>query len=183
MKAQGQKAEFIRLRAEGKSYSSIAEELHISKSTCTAWERELRGAIAVLKQEQLEELYNAFFMTKEARIKRLGKTLDSINEALDSADLSQMPPEKLLEYKLKYMEALKSEYTGSTAPYQLSDKLEPSKIVIALGDLLDRVRTGDVTPEQATKESAVLANFLKAFETVEIKAKIDALESIVGSRG
>jgi len=67
------------LRAEGKSYSAIAEQLHISKSTCTAWERELKDNIAELKQEQLEELYNSYFMTKEARIRKLGDTLENIN--------------------------------------------------------------------------------------------------------
>jgi len=88
LKPQEQKAEFIRLRAEGRSYSYIADTLHISKSTCTAWERELKNAIAELKQEQLNELYSSYYMTKEARIKKLGDTLDSINTALEGADLS-----------------------------------------------------------------------------------------------
>ena len=46
MKPQETKTEFIKLRAEGKSYSYIAEALHISKSTCTAWETELKDARA-----------------------------------------------------------------------------------------------------------------------------------------
>ena len=48
-------------------------------------------------------------MTKEARIKKLGDTLEGINTALDGADLSTIPPEKLLDFKLKYTEALKEE--------------------------------------------------------------------------
>ncbi len=184
MKPAEQKTEFIRLRAEGKSYSVIADTLHISKSTCTAWERELKDAIAELKQEQLNELYSSYYMTKEARIKKLGDTLDRINTALDGADLSQIPPEKLLEFKLKYTEALKGEYTGSGTPYQFTtDKIEPKDIVTALGDLLNRVRAGEVTPEQANRESTVIANLLRAYDTVEVKAKLDALESLVGNRG
>lgn len=184
MKPAEQKTEFIRLRAEGKSYSVISDTLHISKSTCTAWERELKNAIAELKQEQLNELYSSYYMTKEARIKKLGDTLDSINTALEGADLSQIPPEKLLEYKLKYTEALKGEYTGSGTPYQFTaDKIAPKDIVTALGDLLNRVRAGEVTPEQANRESTVIANLLRAYDTVEVKAKLDALETIVGSRG
>ena len=184
LKPQEQKTEFIRLRAEGKSYSVIADTLHISKSTCTAWERELKDAIADLKQEQLNDLYNAYYMTKEARIKKLGETLDGINTALDGADLSQIPPEKLLEFKLKYTEALKGEYTGSGTPYQFTaDKIEPKEIVTALGNLLNRVRAGEVTPEQANRESTVIANPLKAYDTVEVKTKLDALEGIVGGRG
>ena len=38
MKPQEVKQEYIKLRAEGKSYSFIADKLHISKSTCTKWE-------------------------------------------------------------------------------------------------------------------------------------------------
>lgn len=183
MKTQEQKAEFIRLRAEGKSYSAIAATLHISKGTCTAWERELRDAIAELKQEQLNELYTSYYMTKEARIRKLGDTLDSINTALAGADFSQIPPEKLLEHKLKYTETLKGEYTGSGTPYQFTaDKIEPKDIVAALGDLLNRVRAGEVTPEQANRESAIIANLLRAYDTVEVKAKLGALEAIVGGR-
>lgn len=184
LKPQETKTEFIRLRAEGRSYSYIADTLHISKSTCTEWERELKAQIAELRQEQLNELYSSYAMTKEARIKKLGDTLDGINTALDGADLSQLPPEKLLEYKLKYTEALKGEYTGSGTPYQFTaDKIEPKDIVTALGDLLNRVRAGEVTPEQANRESTVIANLLRAYDTVEVKAKLDALETIVGSRG
>lgn len=183
MKPQEQKNEFIRLRAEGRSYSYIADTLHISKSTCTAWERELQNAISELKQEQLNELYNSYAMTKEARIKNLGSTLDNINTALSGADLSQIPPEKLLDYKLKYTEALKSEYTGSGKAYQLNkNDIEAKDIVQAYGDLLDRVRAGEVSTEQASRESAVLANLLKAYDLVEVKAKLDALGAILEGR-
>lgn len=183
LKPQETKTEFIRLRAEGRSYSYIADTLHISKSTCTKWERELKAQIAELRQEQLNELYSSYAMTKEARIKKLGDTLERINTALDGADLSKIPPEKLLEYKLKYMEALKGEYTGSGTPYQFTaDKIEPKDIVTALADLLNRVRTGEVTPEQANRESTIIANLLKAYDTVEVKEKLNALESLIGSR-
>ena len=183
MKPQETKTEFIRLRAEGKSYSYIADTLHISKSTCTEWERELKTQIAELKQEQLNELYSSYFMTKEARIKKLGETLENINTALDGADLSQIPPEKLLEFKLKYTEALKEEYTGTGTPFNFSDKIDAKEIITALGDLLNRIRAGEVTTEQAQKESSVIASLLRAYDTAEVKAKLDALESVIGNRG
>lgn len=182
MKPQEQKTEFIRLRAEGRSYSYIADTLHISKSTCSSWEKELQDAIAELKQEQLNELYSSYYMTKEARIKKLGETLNRINEALEAVDLSEIPAEKLLDFKLKYTEALKEEYTGTGKPYSFSEKIEPKEIVEALGDLLERIRAGEVTAEQASRESTVIANLLKAYDTVEVKAKLDALEAIVEGR-
>lgn len=183
MKPQEQKTEFIKLRAEGKSYNYIANTLHISKSTCSSWEKELQDAIAELKQEQLNELYSSYFMTKEARVKKLGETLNEINEALEAVDLKEIPAEKLLDFKLKYTEALKSEYIGSGKAYQLNKgNIEAKDIVQAYGDLLARVQAGEVPAEQASREGAILSNLLKAYDIVEVKAKLDALEAIIGGR-
>ena len=118
-------------------------------------------------------------MTKEARIKKLGDTLSNIDTALAKADLSEVPADKLLDYKLKYEEALRKEYTPAGKP--LGKDINQHTILTAMGDLLDRVRAGEVTPEQATRESTVLANLLKAYDTVEVKAKLEELEAIVGS--
>ena len=175
------KKEYIRLRAEGKSYSVIAEQLHISKSTCTKWEKDLAEQIDELKRAELTELCESYGMTKEARIKKLGDTLEKINEALAKTDFSTVDPAKLLDFKLKYTEALKGEYVG-TKPALSVESIDAKSIVAALGDLLNRVRAGEVTAEQAQKESGVLAQLLKAYDTVEVKAKLDELEAIVGGR-
>jgi hypothetical protein len=97
------------MRAEGKSFTAICEKLNIAKSTCSEWEKAFNVQIAELKQQELETLYETFFMTKEARIKKLGETLNRINETLSNADLSKLPLDKLLDYKLKFTEALKEE--------------------------------------------------------------------------
>ena len=68
------KTQFIQLRAEGQSYSKIAKELNISKSTCTAWERELQAQIQELKANSYRNYTRSYYMTKEARVKRLGNT-------------------------------------------------------------------------------------------------------------
>lgn len=179
MKPQELKQEFIRLRAEGRSYSYIAQELHISKSTCTKWEQMLEADIAQLKREELNTLYEEYAMKKEGRIRQLGDTLARIEDALQATDLSEVPPEKLLDLKLKYREALQKEYIATDPAFKLKDSLDPSDIVKALGDLLDRVRAGEVSNEQANRESVILNNLLRAYEQVEIKAKLDELEAIV----
>ena len=173
MKPQELKQEYIRLRAEGKSYSFIADELHISKSTCTQWEVQLSEEIAKLKKEKLK---------KEARIKQLGDTLEKVNNALENIDFTNVAPEKLLDYKLKYTEALQKEYIGLSPAFKLNGSTSPKDIMKALSDLLDRVRAGEVTPEQANRECLILCNLLKAFETIEVKAKLEQLENIIGSR-
>ena len=181
MKPAELKKDYVQLRAEGKSYSVIAEQLHISKSTCTAWEKELADQINELKRAELEELCESYGMTKEARIKKLGDTLEKINEALEKTDFNTVDPAKLLDFKLKYTEALKGEYVG-TKPALRIDSIEARDIVAALGDLLNRVRAGEVSTEQAQKESLILSHLLKAYDIVEVKSKLDRLEAIVGGR-
>ena len=179
MKPQELKQKFIELRADGHSYSSIQKELGIAKGTCSKWERELEDEIATFKRDSLTALYTSYHMTKEARIRKLGDTLSKIDTALAKADLSEVPAEKLLDYKLKYEEALRKEYTPACKP--LGD-INQHTILTAMGDLLDRVRAGEVTPEQATRESTVLANLLKAYDTVEVKAKLEELGAIIESK-
>lgn len=110
MKDTSKQMEFIRLRAEGKSYRAIEQEIGVSKSTCSEWQRKLSSEIESLRQSNLEELYSAYGMTKEARIRRIGDTLRQIETALQEVDFSRIPPEKLLNYKLRYQAALKDEY-------------------------------------------------------------------------
>ena len=182
MKPNDQKNDFIRLRAEGKSYTAIGKELNISKSTCTAWEKELKAEIAEKKKEQLEEMYEAYYMTREARITKLGQTLESIEDALSEVDFTQVSPEKLLGYKLKYMEALKQEFIDTTPAIPLDDSFNPRDIIVVLADLLKRIRNREINLDQASRETMVITNILKAYETVELKAKLEALEDLVGGR-
>jgi len=182
MKPQEEKTDFIKLRAEGKSYGFIADALHISKSTCTSWERELKDQIAQLKREQLNELYDSYYMTREARIKKLGDTLVNINTALDNSDLSAVSPEKLLDFKLKYTEALKAEYIDTNPPQRLGTNFKAQDILMALGNLLDRIRAGEVSMEQAGRESLVIGNILKSYDTVALQNKLQELEAVIGGR-
>lgn len=182
MKTTEDKTEFIKLRAEGRSYSFICNKLKISKDTCHNWELELKAEINQHKTDQLRELYESYYMVREARIKRLGETLNKIGAALDTKDLTELPTEKLLDFKLKYQEALKGEYVDIANSGQIEGDYKAHDILNTLGDLLNRIRSGEVTTEQAAKESLVIANMLKAYETVELQGKIEALEAAIGAR-
>lgn len=174
--------EFIKLRAEGRSYSYITDKLHISKSTCSKWESKLAEEIAQLKREELNTLYDSYYMKKEARIKQLGETLKRVDDALEDIDLRAVPPEKLLDFKMKYMEALQKEYVDTEPALNIGDEPEAKDIIKAYADLLNRVRAGKVPTEQVSKECLVLSNILKAYEVTEIKAKLDEIEAMIGSR-
>ena len=182
MKDESTRQEFIRLRAEGLSYRRIVEALHISRDTCHAWARNLEREIQERKREQLEELYSNYALTKQARIERLGNTLNRIKGALDSADLDAMPPEKLLDYYLKYSAALKEEYTPAPVQQVSRDTEQGQAILQSLQSLLERAQAGEVSTEQATREQSILASLLKAYDLVEIKKKLDMLENIIESK-
>lgn len=182
MKDQSTKDRFILLRAEGKSFSAIAQELHISKSTCSEWEQELKGKIAELKADRLNELYEKYYMTRKARIEQTGKTLAKIDEAITQADISEADPIRLMELKLKYLSALKEEHIEAGRSYEWSTNIEPQDIINAMGKLLNDVAEGSVSPEQASKENYMLTGILRAMEAHELKTKLDALETILASR-
>lgn len=153
MKTADKKMEFIRLRAEGKSYRTIEAEAGISRSTCSEWEKELRGEVARLRQERMEEVYTSYGMAKEARIRRLGETLGRIDSALAEADLTTIAPEKLLDLMLKYASALREEY--APAAYTLTEGTGEETLEAVI-DLQNRVATGETTPDQAKTELTLI---------------------------
>lgn len=182
MKDESTKQEFIRLRAEGMSYRRIAEALHISKDTCRAWDAAFMAEVKAQKNERLEELYSNYAISKEARITRLGETLKRIKTALDVADLEAMPPEKLLDYYLKYSAALREEYTPATMPTTPATQATEQSILQSLQSLLERTQAGEVSTEQATREQSILASLLKAYDIIEIKKKLEMLENLIESK-
>lgn len=115
------KTKFVMMRAEGKSHRAIAAALHISRNTCGSWDTMLKEKIAEQRADVLAKLYQTYYMTREARIKQLGKTLKAIDRALTAADLTKLSPDKLLDFKLKYMMLLKAEYI----PLETEEDAEP----------------------------------------------------------
>jgi len=160
MKPNEKKMEFIRLRAEGKSYRAIEAEIGVSRSTCSEWERELSAEIARLRQESLDELYSNYGMAREARIRRLGDTLQRIDTALAAVDFSKLSPERLLDLKLKYTAALREEYTPTTH----ADATGAAKDTLtAIQDLYRRTASGETTTEQAKTELNILDHMVDGY--------------------
>lgn len=170
MKTTEKKLEYVRLRAEGHSYSSIAKELGISKSTCTGWDRELRTDVEACKGEKLRELYSSYRLTKEARVEELGKTLQKITEALEGKDLKKLTADKLLELKLKYERELRTEYTE---PLEDAGEDTLEGLLEQYNRLYTASQSGQYSPAQIKAQLAILD---------AKKATINALEanSIMG---
>lgn len=178
------KRKFIELRAKGYSYAKISEEIRVAKNTLRSWEKDLAGQIAELKAIELDELFTSVMITKEERIRTLGQTLGRINEELASRPLENLSTDKLMELSLKYTRELKEE-VGDIRPAggrSEEQKLSGEEILSEIMSLLYRVKTGEITRDQAIKENAVLANLLKAYENMILEKKIDTLDATLKGR-
>ena len=161
MKTTEKKAEFIALRAEGYSYSKIAEKLHISKSTCTKWEKSLQAKIRTAKGERLEDLYSLYRLGKEAYIQKLGEQLKRIDTALEKKDFSEVPTEKLLRLKLEYEEKLQQQRIETEEEAELFTEHSTEEMLEAVLLLYTKIKSGKVTPQQARTELATLEEIRK----------------------
>lgn len=163
MKDTETKEAFITARAEGKSYSTIAKELGISKGTCTSWAKELKGEIDGLRRERLEALYDSYQMTREARIQKIGDTIKRIDKTLDIKGLNDVPADKLLSLKLKYEHELQSEYT-ETQPDDTDDTLE--SLLEQYNRLYEDARAGRLSVSDIKIQLDILGAKKRTLETI-----------------
>ena len=173
------RARFIELKANGQSLRAIAEELHVAKSTLSLWEQELRLEIARHRAERLQDVYKEYGLLKEARIKALGTALQNIDKELSKRDLTQVPTDKLLDYKLRYTHALSEEYVPLSTRDNFGQKLDTQAILDRLDDLYQRVRNGETTKEYAQSELVVLTGLMKAYETSELEERVAKLQRAI----
>ena len=153
LKDRETKLAFVKARAEGKSYSTITKELGIAKATCTSWEQSLRGEIDTMRQAQLEELYTAYGMKREARIKALGDIVQGIDKTLADKPLEELPADKLLELRLKYAKELRAEYVE---PVELETDDTLDGLLEQYNQLYRESRKGSYTPAEVKAQLSIL---------------------------
>ena len=175
LKDQETRQKFIKLRAEGLSFAKIAQELDISKATCSEWQKQYEKNIAKLQKDQLEELYRSYGMLKSQRIASLGSTLQKIDNAIQEADFSSVDPAKLLEIKLKYQDALKGEYIP-TSDHTNSEKLDSDKILDQISNLIQRIQTGEISDKEAGIELKALSTALSVYDKTVLEDKLESLK-------
>jgi hypothetical protein len=73
---------FIEYRAAGHSLRWCAKALGFSKKTAQEWEHKLRDKIAVLKEDELAEVYERYGLSRIGQIETLGKELEAIDKVL-----------------------------------------------------------------------------------------------------
>jgi len=172
--------QFIEMRARGLSYSKIAKTLGLSKGTLSVWNKELSEEIASLKEIQLEELYEKYYLLKKGRIELIGSQLKKLQEELSSRDFSEVATEKLLDLLLRYHEALKAEYVELRD--ETDTKMNAEDITQELQEVLRRYREGEADKDRAQRETIILMSMIKAIETTELQKRLESLESVLDSR-
>lgn len=103
------KKKFIELRSKGTSFSKIAENLKVSKTTLIDWSKDFEREILNLRAIEMEELQQMYYVQKQKRIELFGKQLTEVNKELKQRDFTCMTTERLLELQIKYLDYLKKE--------------------------------------------------------------------------
>ena len=109
MKDQETREKFLRLRAQGRSFHSIAEELGVAKQTLVNWSHEMAHELQNLQQVELEALRERYALTERTRIESLGEQLRRTGEEVAKRDLSALTTDQLLRVDLKLLEMVAQE--------------------------------------------------------------------------
>jgi transposase len=95
------KEQFVELRAQGTSFSSIAQRLNVSKSTLITWSKEAENDIGNLRQIYAEALREKYRMGAERRMELFAKQLDAVEDELAKRDLTTIATERLFDILAK----------------------------------------------------------------------------------
>jgi len=109
MKDRETKERFMVLRAKGKSFNGIAQELNVSKQTLINWAKEFKGEIENLESIEVEALREKYSLTTQKRLEFLGENLNKIKSELESRDLSEIPTDRLLTMYFNCLKQLQAE--------------------------------------------------------------------------
>jgi len=110
MKDAKTKLTCFKLRAEGKSLTTIADTVGVRRQTVANWLKEHREEVENLKAMEIDALREACWMTTQARVERLSARLEQITAELEKRDFSDVPTAKLVELELKTRVELAREF-------------------------------------------------------------------------
>ena len=160
------KLQFVELRANNLSLSSIGRELHVSRATCSKLDKELKIDIEAKKAERNTEINELYTMTRNHRINRLQAVLERLDKAIINADFSQMSTETLLKMKLRYESELSKEYPVKDDKGLLEYSYK--SIFDRINDLNRKYESGEISTEQLKSGLTALDMMIKAISKNEV---------------
>src|SRR6478735_5722514 len=92
---------FMELRAKGKSFNQIAQQLKVGKQTLIDWNKEFKEEVANRKAVEVEALQEKYFLTVQKSIEFYGNKIQRLENELKHRELLEVPTEKLFELLLK----------------------------------------------------------------------------------
>lgn len=123
MKSMDQKEKFIELRAQGKSFNAIAEEMQIAKNTLISWSKEFEMEISNMKAMEMDALQEQYFISKKRRLEVLGERITALKTELEQRELKDIPTKDLYAIFLRYVEMAAAE----EVPVKLQKECEPDE--------------------------------------------------------
>lgn len=103
------KLRVVELRADGVSYSQIAEQLSIAKQTAVNIAKEKIDEIGTLRAIEVEATFKAQQINRDGRISQLSILHNRLREEIERRDLSELPTKDLVTLFLKTSDTLKGE--------------------------------------------------------------------------
>ncbi|PIP85348.1 hypothetical protein COT86_00630 [Candidatus Collierbacteria bacterium CG10_big_fil_rev_8_21_14_0_10_43_36] len=103
------KDKFVELRANGYSFSKIADELSISKPTLISWSQELKNNISNMETIQRDSYYEKYRIDKLKRIESFSGEMDRVWAEFRKRDLSEVSTDKLFSLLTRLQQSLDNE--------------------------------------------------------------------------
>ena len=101
MKTEQHKQEFIRLRAKGVSFDSIAKEIEVSKPILIEWNKIYKEEIENIKTEAFEVFIEENKLTLKHRLEVLSIIQKRLSEELQERNLDSISTSRIIDILLK----------------------------------------------------------------------------------
>ena len=197
----------MELRAKGKSFNQIAQQLKVGKQTLIDWNKEFKEEVANRKAVEIEALQEKYFLTVQKSIEFYGSKIQRLENELKHRELLEVPTEKLFELLLKYRAALKD---LSMEPIFLTEKeakesqneqrllrtiLEPLQdrnesgekagtlksqdFALMLVKTYELYKSGSINEKTAQQEAYLLNSIIKSIEAKEFEERLERIEGVL----
>lgn len=142
-------AEFVMAMADGKSRRQIAEQLNVSLPTVQKWAKEFNAEIEDARNERRKTVIEQYTAIKQAHMQTLANELTTINTELSTRDYSDVPTDKLLDFKLKYQKELIAMCEKEQSIFNIDNLTDLEDYNAEFEKIYNAVAMGTLTPNQA----------------------------------
>ena len=137
MKDLETKERFVELRAQGRSFDSIAKELNVSKTTLIAWSKDFDEEINNAKYFAYQRLAEKYKITNQERMNCLMRKLEEINKVLDKKGYNELSVKELLSIQ----EKIENKFLNEISKI----KLRTGKFEDGMGAMVDFSKKQEIT--------------------------------------